>query len=321
MNQDSQILSIIIPVYNAAQTIERCVNSILLSTVDKSQYEIFLINDGSQDKSLEICHRMKMSNENIKIFSHANAGTSTTRNVGLENAIGEYVWFIDADDYIETSFLEQLIGFIELHPKYDLISFDYLKSGEVKQDVFKDNVVTGIAFLKDNNRLFLWNHIYKKKAIGTNRFLDGTKNIEDWLFNIMVLVQSKSILHLPIVGYNYCEDNNTSTSRSRSRANLEKLSKDSIDIHTALLRFSKSLQVEEQKKVVLEALNFSVIGHLYSLFKYYDVNNFKQAIDLYKKMGLFPTQRTNNKRANLFRMLVNHQNLAILAMRFWQIVT
>ena len=313
-------LSFIIPVYNAANTLECCVNSILNSTVDKSQYEIILINDGSKDNSLDICKHIKSINNNIQVFSHENVGTSTTRNVGLENATGEYVWFVDADDYIETSFLEQLIVFIKLHPECDSISFDYMKSGEVKHDVFKENVVTGIAFLKDNSRLFLWNHIYKKTAIGANRFLDGTKNIEDWLFNIMVLVRSKTILHLPVVGYNYCEYNNTSTSRDRSRSNLVKLSQDSIAVHAALLKFSESLHVEEQHKVVMDALNHSVIGHLYSLFKYYDIDDLRQAINTYKKLELFPTKKTNNKRANLFRILSNNQNLAILAMRFWHVV-
>ena len=314
------LLSIIVPVYNASHTIERCVNSILKSNVNNSQYEIILINDGSIDNSLEICNCMKMTNENIQVFSHSNAGTSTTRNVGLENAKGEYLWFVDADDYIETSFLEQIFEFIKLYPDCNVISFDYIKSGALDHDVFRKIVVTGIDFLKDNTRLYLWNHIYKKTAIGTYRFLDGTKNIEDWLFNIMVLVRSRIIMYLPVVGYNYCENNNTSTSRDRSRSNLEKLSQDSIAVHTALLKFSESLQVEEQKKVVMCALNYSVIGHLYSLFKYYDVNHFKQAIGIYKKMGLYPTKKTNNKRANYFRMLSNNQNLAIFAMTFWRVV-
>lgn len=313
-------LSFIIPVYNAAKTLECCVSSILHSTVDKSQYEIILINDGSIDNSLEICNRMKMTNDNIQVFSHSNAGTSTTRNVGLENAKGEYLWFVDADDYIETLFLEQIFEFIKLYPDCNVISFDYNKSGALDHDVFRKKVVTGIDFLKDNTRLFLWNHIYKKTAIGTCRFLDGTKNIEDWLFNIMVLVRSRIIMYLPVVGYNYCENNNTSTSRDRSSSNLEKLSQDSVAVHTALLKFSESLQVEEQKKVVMDALNYSVIGHLYSLFKYYDAKCFKQTIDIYKKMGLYPTKKTNNKRANYFRLLSNNQNLAIFAMMFWRVV-
>lgn len=314
------ILSFIIPVYNAAKTLECCVNSILHSTVDKSQYEIILINDGSIDNSLEICSRMKMTSNNIQVFTHENVGTSTTRNVGLENATGEYVWFVDADDYIETSFLEQFFVFIELHKECEVIGFDYIKSGEHKHDVFREKNVTGIAFLKDNTKLYLWNHIYKKTAIGTCRFLDGTKNIEDWLFNIMVLIRLTTIFYLPIVGYNYCEDNNTSTSRNRSRSNLEKLSQDSIAVHSALLKFAESLQAKEQKKLVMDALNHGVIGHLYSLFKYYNVNDFKHAVNIYKRMGLFPTKKTNNKRANFFRLLSNNQNLAILAMWFWHVV-
>ena len=313
-------LSMIVPVYNATQTLECCVNSILKSSVDKSQYEIFLINDGSQDNSLEICENVKSIYNNIEVFSHNNSGTSTTRNVGLENATGEYVWFVDADDYIESSFLEQLFRFVEIHPECDVISFDYIQSGIRKQDVIKAEVVSGIDFLRDNSKLYLWNHIYKKTIIDEHCFLDGTKNIEDWLFNIMVLVSAKTIMHMPNVGYHYCDNNISSTSRNRSRQNLEKLSIDSFAVHKELMKFSESLKNEEQKNVVLDALNYSVIGHLYSLFKYYDVRDFNKAIDMYKNMGLYPTKKTKNKRANYFRLLANNQILASRLIRFRHII-
>lgn len=310
------MISIIIPIYNASKSILTCVNSIIKSGVDKSKYEILLINDGSQDNSLEICKHIESNNNNIHVFSHENVGTSTTRNVGLENATGEYVWFVDADDYIETSFLEQLLDFIRLHPEYEVISFDYIKSGELKHDVFRESVVTGIAFLEDNSRLYLWNHLYKKTTISGHRFLDGTKNIEDWLFNLQVLVGVKSIIYFPHIGYHYCEDNLMSTSRKKTDEHLAKLSEDTMFVHKQLLTFIQSLKIDEQKKTISEALNFSVIGHLFSLYKYYTPLKYKEVVNNYKKMELFPVQKTHNKRANLFRFIANQPWLICLLMKF-----
>ena len=97
MNKEK--ITVVVPIYNAEQYLERCLKSIVEQTYEN--LEIILVNDGSSDKSLEICERFKASDERITIISKENGGVSSARNRGIEVATGKYIIFIDADDYIE----------------------------------------------------------------------------------------------------------------------------------------------------------------------------------------------------------------------------
>lgn len=100
--------SIIIPVYNAENTIKRCLDSILNKTF--KDYEIIIINDGSCDNSLSICNEYLSSNNNITVIDKENGGASSARNAGIDVAKGEYILFIDSDDYVEDNFFDVLVG-------------------------------------------------------------------------------------------------------------------------------------------------------------------------------------------------------------------
>ena len=96
-----ELISVIIPMYNAEKTIERCIKSIINSNV-----EIVMVNDGSTDGSLEICQKYANINKNIKIISQDNKGPIIARNNGIENASGEYIMFLDSDDFYEDDIIE-----------------------------------------------------------------------------------------------------------------------------------------------------------------------------------------------------------------------
>lgn len=318
MKNKDIFLSIIIPVYNAEKYIKRCLDSIFNQLIPNC--EVVIVDDGSTDNSGAICDNYQMNYPNLcYVFHQNNKGASTSRNCGLLNSNGKYIWFVDADDFIELGCLDTLIKEIKKY-SCDVFSFDYINSGHRKHDFFEKQIVSGVSLVQKNSRLYLWNHIYKRTAIGDIRFLDGTKNIEDWLFNLMVFVKLKSIMHLPIVGYHYCDDNQTSTSRNRSKDNLNKLSQDTLTIQHALLKCCNETNDEEQRFVLMDALNFSVIGHLYSLFRYYDPQDFIKVVNLYKKIGLFPVKKTNNRKANLFRIFANKPYLVNYTMRFCRLL-
>ena len=92
-------ISVIVPVFNAEKTLERCVNSIINQTYSK--FEIILVDDGSLDNSLKICDKYKKQDSRIKVIHQENGGVSKTRNVGLANATGEWILFVDSDDLID----------------------------------------------------------------------------------------------------------------------------------------------------------------------------------------------------------------------------
>ena len=101
-------LSVIVPVYNTEKYLERCIDSIVNQTF--KNVEILLINDGSTDNSIEICRRYEKNDERIKLINKQNSGVSETRNIGIENATGEFITFVDSDDEIALNMYEQMIG-------------------------------------------------------------------------------------------------------------------------------------------------------------------------------------------------------------------
>ena len=101
------LISIIIPVYNSEQYLDRCINSVLDQTHE--DLELILVNDGSTDKSGEICDSFALNDERIKVIHKKNGGPSEARNVGLDMAVGQYIGFVDSDDYVAEDMYECLI--------------------------------------------------------------------------------------------------------------------------------------------------------------------------------------------------------------------
>lgn len=119
------ILSIIIPVYNVEKYVEKCICSCENQDIPKEDYEVIVVNDGSPDGSLAIVERVAKEYPNIKVISQENQGLSGARNTGLEAAQGEYVWFVDSDDWIEENCLKGLteklvddIDIVQLHYQF-----------------------------------------------------------------------------------------------------------------------------------------------------------------------------------------------------------
>ena len=134
--------SIIIPVYNAEQTLDRCLDSIRSQTY--TNYEVICINDGSKDASLLKLETYAIQWTNLKIINQSNQGASAARNKGLEVATGDYILFADADDYYYNSnVLQELSATIEQNPLCELLYFPggvLLENGEAYQDSYKDQI-------------------------------------------------------------------------------------------------------------------------------------------------------------------------------------
>lgn len=128
-------LSIIIPVYKVEKYLRKCLESCLKQNVSASEYEIICINDGSPDKCDEILQEYKSQYQNLKVITQDNQGLSMARNNGLKIAKGEYIWFVDSDDWIEKNCLRNLIN--ELDGNIDFIQvplyYVYEASGVIKE--------------------------------------------------------------------------------------------------------------------------------------------------------------------------------------------
>lgn len=122
--------SVIIPVYNAEKTLRRCLDSLLSQQYDGAEY--LLVNDGSRDGSGSICSEFARQNDRVRYFEQENCGVSSARNTGLDHASGEYVLFVDSDDYVTPAFFSEIDAELERYD-YDLIQFsNYFVKDQVR---------------------------------------------------------------------------------------------------------------------------------------------------------------------------------------------
>jgi len=307
------ILSIIIPVYNCQHLITRCVESIISQGV--FNFEIILIIDGSPDNSLQVCKNLANKYQNIIVIEQTNKGTSTARNNGLNKAKGDYVWFVDADDYLPQGFFTKLFPVLE-NENDNVIAFNYQhithQANTIERRYEKDQIITTKQFLSNRPVMFAATKIYNKKALGNHHFCDGLKNLEDLLFNVQFLCHQKYIHLLPHIGYVYDQTNEKSTSQNRSKRNLIKAATDSEIVHIFIRKEIENIDDNDMKSLLTKDLNFSIAGYLYSLMKFYNVKRLKKAINKYSKLGLYPIGNVSRLRPKLFVAVANCKHLFIL---------
>ena len=219
----SNLVSIVIPVYNAASTLRRCVESIIKNDYDN--VEIILIDDCSKDESLLECQALsKEYNHVLYYHNEINKGVSYTRNKGLKHCKGKYVLFIDSDDYIEPDYISKLVslkdkhndslvlcGYINEDMKYNQ-SIDYITYSDNSIDILD---IKSIDELYNRNLLQqLWNKIFIKSVIHDNdiKFDESISVGEDLKFILEYIIHShyKNVYFLNRSLYHYMRDQSTS---------------------------------------------------------------------------------------------------------------
>ena len=154
------LVSIIIPVYNAEKRLVKCIDSIL--TQSYIHFELLLINDGSKDSSGTICDAYAQKDNRVKVFHKENGGASSARNIGIERATGEYIVFVDSDDYVEKDYLSAFFVDPLNEDKFTFVVQSlknlYDDGIEIKQSVFKEGL-----YSEDNfSELFSINEIHRR---------------------------------------------------------------------------------------------------------------------------------------------------------------
>ncbi len=208
--------SLILPVYNVEDYLGKCIESCLNQNLPHAEYEIIVVVDGSPDRSIDIARHYQREHPNIKIIERDNGGLSAARNTGLAHAVGEYVWFIDSDDYIELNVLAQIYNILS-EKELEALWLDWRcldEAGKVLPDYSphchkKDfSVMSGIDFMSKvlNNYLFAWSFIYKRSFLVENglRFTEGLY-YEDSDFAFRSLPMLKRIRYFSKVSYNYLQ--------------------------------------------------------------------------------------------------------------------
>ncbi|QNQ82770.1 glycosyltransferase family 2 protein [Lactobacillus sp. PV012] len=225
-NIKAPLVSIIVPFYNSERTLEKC-----LTSIEQQEYEnieIVLVNDGSKDKGLEIAKNYAQKYKNIKIFSQKNLGVAVAKERGVECSTGDYITFVDSDDYILPTYISDYIAAI---CKYDcdicISGYSTLKNGNLKKHLLSNrsfSIQKAEAMsdlLKDGFGDFFCNKIFSRKVMRYFK-LDSGKNYEDIRECYKLFQYANTFFYVSNPGYVYVIHSGsiTSTPSKKNRYDL-----------------------------------------------------------------------------------------------------
>jgi glycosyltransferase involved in cell wall biosynthesis len=306
MNNNMELISIIVPVYNVSSVIEKCIDSILDQTY--KNIEIIIIDDGSTDGSSTICEKYKSKYENIILVHKKNGGLSNARNLGIDLSNGRLICFIDSDDYIEPTMIEELYYNLMKYDS-DISICDYYLEYDMKINKPFDKEE---FFLTDKNKfIFLeneygrivvcaWNKLYKKELFNNSRFPEG-KLFEDVYIIHELLDNSQKISFVLKPLYNYVYRTN-SISNVFTQSHFDKIDayNNRIDYYNNRLYFDLALKTKKQKLETL--LVFIPRMFLYKIDKNIKIKYYKELIKTNKEI-LWKDANRKIKYYKIFRQI------------------
>ena len=209
-------LSIVVPIYNVEKYLPKCLDSLLNQDIPLHEYEIILVDDGSTDGSGGIADQYSAIHPNIKVIHQSNRGLSAARNAGIKIACGEYIQFVDSDDYLEPNVLKSLVEKID-GDRLDVLRFDYQNVND-NYEVFqpnkdykpfvdlRDEICNGISFL--NERLgyacYAWQFIIRRSLlVDKNLIFKEGVYFEDTEWTPRMLSQASRVTSIDTIVYNY----------------------------------------------------------------------------------------------------------------------
>ena len=307
-------ISVIIPVYNVEKWLNKCVDSILSQSYEN--FEVILVNDGSTDKSKDICDQYLKEDNRVKVFDILNSGQSVARNIGLKEAKGDYILFIDSDDYIsDKAIIEKFINILDSN-NYDFIYTSYcrfedgneekiteilpinLTNDEIKNKEGKDILVDLLNKNSFHHAPYL--KVCRKEFILNNKlfFREGYYHEDaEWTFKVFYYAKKIFIYDKPWY-MRRMRENSTITSRNES-AICKKLC-DRLIIADDLIKFFKK---ENASKVIINDLVRMYWGDILCVAKLSDkqlINMCSQIIDKTRKNLLI----VKDKKYNLFYIVI-----------------
>lgn len=310
-------ISVIIPVYNTEQYLHRCIDSVLAQTYQ--DFELLLIDDGSKDSSGTICDEYAAKDARVRVFHKENGGVSSTRNLGLDHARGEWVTFVDSDDWVSKDYLDDLIR----HSDSDLVIADFTVEGEGQ---WNENLPVGKWQGKDLNRIIEgsigiaritapWCKLLKKSLIGQIRFYTELTTQEDSLFMFRYLCAVHVVWITSDKGYHY------------NRKTIGSLSKSLEGNHVQFYDYLRLLEpiisdLWDRFEVPRQHLVRNTMGGVLYKEQLYVMNNKLSIRQIYEDMKKQRKQlllqeyfrpSLSVKRINIFSVLFQYKCLSLLS--------
>lgn len=289
-------LSIIVPVYNVADYLAKCLDSLLAQDLPQNEYEIIVVNDGSTDNSGEIAQKYADKYANITLITQANQGLSVARNTGIARAKGKYIQFVDSDDYLEENVLNKLIEQIE-RDKLDVLRFRYQNIKEngvvfipyegVKSDYndYSDIPTDGLSFLNER----LWVQCYAcqfllRKELALQELFTPGIYFEDTDWTPRMLLLAKRVASTELVVYNYLWREGSITLSQKDIAKQRKQLQDKMALLEKLNLWGQQVADRRWFDGMISGLVVNIVGILASHF--YEER--KEYIKQIKALGILP---------------------------------
>jgi glycosyltransferase involved in cell wall biosynthesis len=216
MNNKKPLVSVIIPIYNSEKYVSKCIESIINQSYEN--IEILLINDGSTDKSSEICDAYGIKDDRVKVIHKQNEGVSSARNLGIDEANGEYVSFVDSDDWLVPMAFENIVNCIIME-QVDAVIFEYFVENYIGNKIHNTytelygpmNSEKAIETTISPVNRFVWSKVFSRDIIGNTRFDTTIHFGEDTLFTALVMDKANSVYYLSRPLYHYFQSENSAT--------------------------------------------------------------------------------------------------------------
>ncbi len=286
------LLSVIIPCYNCESTIEKCINSILEQTI--MDFEIIAVNDGSKDSTFSVLKNMSERDKRIIVIDKENSGPSSARNTGLDIAQGEYIGFVDSDDYIDKTMYEKLInvcksddadmaicGYINDYGNgtFKKVNHNLLPKYSTNKEVV-DGIIKRIYLGQQECLPSPCNKVYKNSFIHTNRFDESIYRGEDWWFNFYLYERANCIVSIPDGLYYYCQANQKSIMKRMDPNFYDEWKQSRLILNSKMDKFG----FEIDKNIYYMMFLYNVHSLILSLIKKNEPIDFILNDDFYKKV-------------------------------------
>jgi len=297
--------SIILPCYNVESFLPRAIESVLNQS--SKDFELLVIIDGSPDNSKQIAEEYALKDTRIKVFEKENGGLSDARNYGLSRAKGEFIYFMDSDDWIEPGLLEDNLKIIE-QENLDFVIFGYIQDDEDEhqQVIHSKEVLPLVNVWKKNDPNlkidqhhlgllgYAWNKIYKKSFLDQHdfKFEKGISLVEDILFNAPIYTISEKIRFNQKAYYHYLNRPITTLMKTFHPNHLDLKKRK----HLVLEDFFDSWNIPRGKEILAKNFIDGFRGSIHSLFAYKNQLTPKEQRIYLKKMY----------RDQITRSLINH---------------
>lgn len=307
-------LSIIVPVYNAAPWLPRCLDSLLDQGLDASEYEIILVDDGSTDASSEILARYAADHPQIRVHTQENGGQWTARNTGLGLARGEWISFVDADDYLVRKGFSHLLPYCDADTDGVRFYSQLLTPGmTAREETFHSR---DIAFRGDGRHFitayglefFCWCWLYSKRFLDGHgiRFPEGQG--EDLAFLFRFLIAEPAVVSVPFDIYRYVVRENSVTTRN-AKDYCRTWAGDMITVFSDIR--ARSEPFRDSDPPLYDRVRDSLARQMPMLFSRIfkadlSVREFKQVLSRLRKEGLLPARsRSARIPVRIFQSAIN----------------